>query len=58
LKPPILVGTQIVLMLSGVTIALGVFFFLILPLSGILRSNTAAGCLEGTSWSTVSNGTK
>jgi hypothetical protein len=32
LKPPILVGTQIVLVLSGVTIALGVFFFLILPL--------------------------
>jgi len=41
LAPPSLLGTQIVLVLSGVVIALGTYFFLLLPLPGFLRKNSA-----------------
>jgi hypothetical protein len=40
LKPPSLLGTEIVLVLSGIVIALGAYFFLILPLSGFLRNGS------------------
>jgi hypothetical protein len=39
LRPPSLVGSQIALVFSWAALAIGVYFFLILPFWGLLRSN-------------------